>query len=146
MTKSDFKAFIKDVGQYFGMKNIISEKRLDMWYTLCQDIPHSALLFIQLKIFTDRDSMPRNMPKYVKMYYRDWLYTNPDKLIKAKDYKSDCHHCKGEGLLFYIESGYRYVARCGDCKNWIDHFSEKTSQPRQLRRIDLENQGYQVEP
>lgn len=126
MTKDDFKIFVRTVGNYYGYKDIVNQDRFGLWYAQLKNIPEIALKHISNRIFEDKDSMPRNLPKVVKIYFSEWLSYNPERATSGKA-NTLCEDCSSTGLLFYEKFSdgrvYRFVARCAACENWKQHFN-----------------------
>ena len=85
------------------------------WTPRVAAIPSDAIEFIVTRICEDCDSVPRNIPRIFREYYRQWQAMNPrpEKAVQG------CASCEG-GILFLertrpdgsIETGSCFCARC----------------------------------
>lgn len=118
MTKEEFRQFVITSGEFFGLKNIVEKSRFDLWFKEVQHIPSAALPYIQSMLFSEKDIMPRNMPKFIKDFYGQWLNANPDKVAYRNEH-SVCDECRSTGFIWFKKhDGNTYVCRCGRCQNW----------------------------
>lgn len=148
MIKDDLKQFLKTTYSYFGYPGkVVDTARFDMWFNEVKHIPDHTLTYIQTCFFTDRDSPPRNFPKYMKDYYRQFLSSNPTR-IDRDSIKSVCSECRSTGFLWFKKhDGNTYCARCGKCKNWMMEMNPGTDIdgiPRLMTIFEIEQQGWDL--
>lgn len=143
MTKDEFKEFVVTSTEYFGLKNVVDSSRFDLWFREVSHIPAESLPYIKSMLFSEKESMPRNIPKFVKEFYSQWLNANPDK-VAHRNKASICHECGSTGFLFFRKAdGYKYVARCSSCRNWtreINPGSTAAGVPGSMSRASIQDQ------
>jgi len=145
MKSYNFKNAVNDLCEHFQTYKKPTEQTIYNWLKLVKFIPDEAVDYIITKIKDDKDSMPRNLTKAFKEYWRMFLFDNPDKL--AKHQRTPCSECGGEGLIFYTEHDmgqiYNGAAVCPRCENWQQHFGSVESHQK-LSIADLKKRGAQV--
>lgn len=145
MTKDEFRQFVITSGEYFGLKNIVDNSRLDLWFKEVQHIPSASMSYIQSMLFSEKETMPRNIPKFVKDYYGQWLNANPDKVAYRNEH-SVCDECRSTGFLWFKKhDGNIYVARCRNCRNWarvLTPGSKESGIPAEMTREFILESGW----
>jgi hypothetical protein len=140
MTKSEFQEFISQVGNFYGYSKIVDMERLNAWYAEVKNIPSEPLPQIMSKIYTEKDTMPRNMPKIIKEFFSEWLAANPDKMFKNREQRH-CDECGGKGFLWCKRPAHvegrpftgpdgnvifeKITYRCAKCDNWARYVSNQ---------------------
>jgi len=150
MKEFDLREFVSKLNIFYGLEKTVSSRRLELWLDDVTNIPKESLDFIYKKIIQGKDTIPRNLPKYIKQYFLEWRFANPDKQINPDAQKTPCEDCFGKGILWFKKKsvdGFKYelAARCGHCRNWIRHVGNSRDLPLRIRE-DLINQGYEVYP
>jgi len=155
MTEDQLKPMIRRIGEYFGLDKAVLLTRFEQWYGRVKDIPAEALPYIETCIQDHHDSMPRNMPKYIRGYYYAWKSANTAKLI---DYpRTTCAECHGHGLIWIKRTAMiegkpwgningpiteETSYRCASCENWKRH-CHADAKPAATRQY-LADQGHDV--
>jgi hypothetical protein len=133
---------------YYGLDKIVNPERFNLWYLEVKGIPTESILYIQKCLFADKDSMPRNIPKYVKQYFSQWLSANPAKKA-GRTIRTKCDECASKGLLWFKkQDGYIYVVRCAKCQNWAGDFNPSKNiegVPVSMTLSEIERQGWVIQ-
>lgn len=146
MDKDTLKQLLLDINSYYGMDNShITTKRFSQWHERLKNIPNECIDFVKEKLFTEKDSVPRNIPKYVKAYFHEWISSHPEKYQPHT--KTVCNECDGDGLIYYIDKTGQYpvnrVARCPFCENWKSILGWEAVKNYPIRtKKDLMESGY----
>ena len=88
---------------------------IDAWAPKVAAIDSEAIEFIVTRICEDCDTIPRNIPRAFREYYRQWQAMNP----RAEKTVRGCQACEG-GVLFLertrpdgsVETGATFCAAC----------------------------------
>lgn len=113
MTISEFQDFCGAVYAYFGLTE--KAKQIEEWFPLLEDIPGEPLNWIKRKMFAECDSLPRNMPKYVRGRWADWCTAHPRRVAwAAGQVTCQAPGCE-DGWIFIRREGQNAVAMCDRC-------------------------------
>lgn len=146
MNKDDFNGFLRNISDYFGLEKYITPQRFSKWFAIVEHLPAEALEYITNRFYEEKETIPRNIPKWMREYFRQWLNSNPDKI--ARNFTStQCDDCKSDGLIYFkANDGNNYVARCGSCRNWEQYFNHGNIAgiPRIMRTYEIYEQGGRI--
>ena len=155
MEQLTLRELVKSVNQFFGLEKTVSPERLQMWAEKLKHVPDGCHRYVFERITSELDSPPRNFPKLVVQYARQWSEANCRGLSQRQE---DCHECGGSGFLWCrrlaVLGGevlrgrdgnalYEMVSyRCPKCLNWQRHVH--ASAKAQASRAELFQRGYDV--
>lgn len=117
MVRTEFIAFLRELGAYYQHKVEPTERTEDLWFDRVEKIPSEPLAWIKRRIQDDCDRWPSNICRSLWLLYREWLESHPEK--RANKVTIGCDECD-DGVI-YVEKAsqdgtrYRYSFRCGKC-------------------------------
>ena len=114
MTRLEFVEFLERVSTYFGAKRLMDEKRIESFYDQCHHVPHEALGWIEDRIYQEQDSMPRNLPKYIRALWLQWQDLNPERMVR-EPVECNAPGCEGGYIFVRHREGWTAVAYCDRC-------------------------------
>jgi hypothetical protein len=106
---------VNQLATFFNATKSPGPAVIDSWAPKLAMIPTEAISFVLNKIQDECDSIPRNLPKAFRDYYRQWRAANPQKETRLEG----CPDCES-GTLFLervredgaIETGTTLCAKC----------------------------------
>lgn len=149
MKKEEFKNFLRRINAYYGYDKIISPERFYAWANKVVNIPKAAEDYIFEQITEQHNTMPRNLPKWIKEYFSAWRSADPGRQINPHIKKTNCTDCSGSGFIRFRKADavtgmlYTYCARCGACRNWMLQVGESCGMAIKMKS-DLLDCGYEL--
>ena len=133
MERESFERAIDELYGYFRYNKAPAFDTVSRWFEKIKYIPGPAMPWIIDQI-EELETLPQNIPRLFKQQWFAYQKAHPEKTIHLENYCDECH---GTGLLHFrkIENKYglkngqsmkiTYVAVCGKCSNWKNHFGSK---------------------
>jgi hypothetical protein len=156
MTRDELQEFVSQVGNFYGYSKIVDMERLNAWYAEVKNLPSEPLPHIMSRIYTEKDTMPRNMPKIIKEYFSEWLASNPEKMFKNRE-TTNCEECGGKGFIWCRRPAFvdgrpftgpggdrifeTITFRCERCENWSRYVS-RNAMPAATKRYITDEKHY----
>lgn len=147
MIQDDFRKFVMDISHFYGLNKVVDAERFSMWFEQVKKIPTEAIPAIYTKLISEKDTMPRNVPKCVKEYFRQWISENPDKSAYQNFQRTKCDDCGGKGIIWYRKTfgDDRNIkaVRCASCRNWTRHVGDQCGLTFR-KRSEIERNGCEI--
>ena len=147
MDYGSFVYFLQELNDYYGLDKIFSPSRKERWHNYVKYMPNESLKYIRDRIFDEKETIPRNIPMWMKNYFRDWKVLNSGRFLQYTPVI--CDECGTIGLFWITAEldgiDYTSVAVCKKCENWQLHLGPETvDKMRRATRAELEAEGYSV--
>ncbi len=114
MVEKAFHDFVMELCFYYERKEP-REQALDLWFTEVKHIPDEPLDWMRTQITNRHEFYPKNLPVVMRELWQQWLEDHPNRRMHRNG-DSNCKDCEGTGIITLYREGYRYVFRCGKCR------------------------------
>jgi hypothetical protein len=116
VTKLEFVDFVEQLAELYGKTGAITEKRIELMYRLCCQVPGEPLEWILKKIAAEHQYLPGNLPKAVNELWQAWKAAHPHRVLRSEAVKCRAPGCeRGYIHLIYPDGVTRGVAFCAAC-------------------------------
>lgn len=139
MEKVDWRQAVIELYDYFGSDKLPTTDRILLLYKEVATIPLRALNYAMQKIKDEFNSLPRNIPKQIKIFYFAYRSAYPEKVkIKYDNYNDPRYPIEN------LQKAFKILTRSGTTE-FMGYVNQEDMPQQDIERV-LNKQAYRTNP